>query len=75
MCHNTAFDFNDNVSPRAAVIFIRLVEARLGILLYDEKELPMPQIGEPGGEDDAKTHKAAAGPIQLPAAKKARQGK
>ena len=76
MCHNTAFDFNDNVSPLAAVFFVRLVEERLGCGLYTEEELPFPLLrnGEPaaaaGGTGAGKA--AATGPIQLPPAKKAK---
>lgn len=71
MCHNTAFDFNDNVSPLAAVLFVRIVEDRLGVTLYDEAELPMPLLVPPeaAAEDKAGT----AGLIQLPASKKAKK--
>jgi amidohydrolase len=79
MCHNTAFDFNDNVSPRAAVFFVRLVEERLNCQLYDEVELPMPKVpegeGAANGGGGAREAPAAGGPIQLPAAKKARSKK
>jgi len=68
MCHNTAFDFNDNVSPLAAVFFVRLVEERLGCELYTEAELPFPLHKPDAGGGAAED----AGPIQLPAAKKAR---
>ena len=72
MCHNTAFDFNDNVSPLAAVFFVRLVEERLGVSLYDEAELPMPLLQPP--EEDASAGKAGtAGLIQLPTAKRAKK--
>ena len=79
MCHNTAFDFNDNVSPIAATFFVRLVEGRLGVALYDEAELPMPLLAE--DEDTAGATKRAdeasgpgAGPISLqPPSKKARK--
>lgn len=79
MCHNTAFDFNDNVSPMAAVLFVRLVEKRLGISMYTEEELPMPvpgdhTHGDEGDEDQAPPGAKPTGPIELkkPAAKKAR---
>mmetsp|Transcript_24701 Transcript_24701/g.78335 ORF Transcript_24701/g.78335 Transcript_24701/m.78335 type:complete len:304 (+) Transcript_24701:595-1506(+) len=77
MCHNTAFDFNDNVSPMAAVFFVRLVEERLGCSLYSEAELPFPlleadgaPVWEGSGANGGK--KQPAGPIQLPAGKKAK---
>ena len=73
MCHNTAFDFNDNVSPRAAVFWVRLVEERLSCSLYDGDELPMPKTGaEAEGDEAGEAAAASAGPIKLPAAKKAR---
>ena len=73
MCHNTAFDFNDNVSPLAAVIFTRLVEERLGVNVYGEDELPVPMLkglcAEDVGDDGtAMSHAAsnvANGPIKL----------
>ena len=71
MCHNTAFDFNDNVSPLAAVFFVRLVEDRLGVSLYDEAELPMPLLVP--AEKDVAEKAGTAGLIQLPAAKKAKK--
>mmetsp|Transcript_13838 Transcript_13838/g.27850 ORF Transcript_13838/g.27850 Transcript_13838/m.27850 type:complete len:124 (-) Transcript_13838:469-840(-) len=78
MCHNTAFDFNDNMSPIAAVFWVRLVEERLGVKLYSDDELPMPLLD--GGTDAAEEStpsssaapSAASGPIVLPPAKKAR---
>ena len=82
MCHNTGFDFNDNVSPLAAVFWVRLVEERLGVSLYTEGELPRPLLKEEpaaGGEGEAegaggkKKNAGGAGPIQLPAAKKAKK--
>ena len=39
MCHGTAYDFNDNVLPYAAKMYVRLIEARLGCALYDAHEL------------------------------------
>ena len=77
MCHNTAFDFNDNVSPMAAVFFVRLVEERLGCSLYSEAELPFPLLeadGAPAWEGSGANggKKQPAGPIQLPAGKKAK---
>ena len=41
MCHATNYDFNDNALPVAAVLFVRLCEARLGARLYDDDELPL----------------------------------
>ena len=70
MCHNTAFDFNDNLLPIAAVFWVRLVEARLGLELYTQDELPMP-LPPPdaaGGAAAAGEAAAAAGePGQVPA--------
>lgn len=58
MCHNTAFDFNDNLIPFAVCFWIRLLEDRLGLALYSEAELPMGYGAEPqptaGGADPAK---------------------
>lgn len=39
MCHGTAYDFNDNVIPGAAAMYVRLVETRLGCSLYGPGEL------------------------------------
>jgi len=39
ICHGTSFDFNDNLIPRAAVLWVRLVEARLSVALFAEEEL------------------------------------
>lgn len=39
ICHGTAFDFNDNALPPAALVWVRLVEARLGVTLYGDNEL------------------------------------
>ena len=71
MCHNTAFDFNDNLLPIAAVFWVRLVEARLGLELYTQDELPMP-LPPPdaaGGAAAAAGEAAAAAgePGQVPA--------
>ena len=75
MCHNTAFDFNDNVSPLAATFFVRLVEERLGVALYEEAELPMPLLPPDGsGEERKEQGDAPSGPISLqPPSKKARK--
>ena len=70
MCHNTAFDFNDNIAPLAAVFFVRLVEERTGAALFTDAELPMPLLTLPEGEA---VEGGAAGPIVLPLAKKARK--
>ena len=70
MCHNTAFDFNDNLLPIAAVFWVRLVEARLGLELYTEDELPMslPPPDAAGGAAAMAGEAAAAGePGQIPA--------
>jgi metal-dependent amidase/aminoacylase/carboxypeptidase family protein len=47
MCHNTAFDFNDNLIPFAVCFWVRLVEDRLALQLYTEEELPMGFGAEP----------------------------
>jgi len=39
ICHGTAYDFNDNALPPAALMWVRLVEARLGVSLYEDEEL------------------------------------
>lgn len=39
ICHGTAYDFNDNLIPVAAVLWVRLVERRLGVRLYGSDEL------------------------------------
>jgi len=39
ICHGTAYDFNDNAIPGAAAVWVRLVEARLGCVLYGDDEL------------------------------------
>lgn len=39
ICHGTSFDFNDNLIPPAAVLWVRLVERRLGVRLYGDDEL------------------------------------
>jgi len=39
ICHGTAYDFNDNALPPAVLMWVRLVEARLGVSLYDTEEL------------------------------------
>lgn len=38
-CHGTAYDFNDNVLPRAVSMFIRIIEDRFGIDLYTQEEI------------------------------------
>ena len=69
MCHNTAFDFNDNLLPIAAVFWVRLVEARLGIALYTDDELPMSLPPNAAGAAAVAGETAAAGePGQIPAA-------
>ena len=66
MCHNTAFDFNDNIIPIAAIFFIRIVESRLKLALYTDEELPIPL---PTAEDasDADADAAAPGAAAPPA--------
>merc|ERR1740121_2387048 len=39
MCHGTTYDFNDNVLPRAVLMFLRIVEDRLGVHLYSQDEV------------------------------------
>jgi metal-dependent amidase/aminoacylase/carboxypeptidase family protein len=39
ICHGTSFDFNDNLIPSAAALWVRLVEARLGAVLFGADEL------------------------------------
>eukprot|EP00971_Amphidinium_carterae_P173074 3431188-Amphidinium_carterae.1 len=39
ICHGTSFDFNDNVLPRAVMMFIRILEDRFGIDLYTQDEV------------------------------------
>ena len=39
MCHATAYDFNDNILPHAARVYVKVVEARLGCSLFDAGEL------------------------------------
>lgn len=38
MCHGTTYDFNDNVLPRAVLMFVRIVEDRFGVQLYEQEE-------------------------------------
>jgi len=45
-CHNTAFDFNDNLLPIAGILFVRIVESRMGLQLYSEEDLPIPLPSE-----------------------------
>lgn len=53
MCHNTAFDFNDNLIPFAVVFWVRLVEDRLALALYSDDELPMGYGAEPAAVQPA----------------------
>jgi hippurate hydrolase len=46
ICHGTSFDFNDNIIPVAAVLWVRLVERRLGVQLYAPDELGPAVIDE-----------------------------
>lgn len=39
ICHGTSYDFNDNLLPIAAAVWVRLVESRLGVRLWGEDEL------------------------------------
>lgn len=64
MCHNTAFDFNDNLIPFAVVFWVRLVEARLKVALYADDELPMGFGVEPEQEAAA----TLSEPVTIPAA-------
>lgn len=70
MCHNTQFDFNDNISPLAAVFWVRLIEHRLGVRVYSDAELPMPLLDEPAGGGGDGAPPAPTGPIVLPGARK-----
>merc|ERR1712060_687680 len=38
ICHGTTFDFNDNVLPRAILMFVRICEDRFGLELYTQEE-------------------------------------
>ena len=83
----TSFDFNDNILPMGATFWVRLVEDRLGVDLYNEEELPMIVPGNKNGADGKAAAvdpaaalpeagappKAPTGPISLqPASKKRR---
>merc|ERR1712039_935020 len=39
ICHGTTYDFNDNVLPRAVLMFVRIVEDRFGLELYSQDEV------------------------------------
>eukprot|EP00930_Biecheleria_cincta_P002713 TRINITY_DN103706_c0_g1_i1.p1 TRINITY_DN103706_c0_g1~~TRINITY_DN103706_c0_g1_i1.p1 ORF type:complete len:489 (+),score=55.13 TRINITY_DN103706_c0_g1_i1:72-1469(+) len=39
ICHGTTYDFNDNVLPRAVLMFLRIVEDRFGLQLYSQEEV------------------------------------
>lgn len=39
ICHGTTYDFNDNVLPRAVLMFLRIVEDRFGLDLYSQDEV------------------------------------
>jgi len=65
MCHNTAFDFNDNIIPVAAIFFIRILEERLRLPLYTEEELPIPL---PTDDDKCADQAAAPASETLPEA-------
>lgn len=65
MCHNTAFDFNDNLIPVASIFFVRIVESRLGLSLYSEDELPIPL---PADDDKCEEGGGKVGPSSLPEA-------
>lgn len=38
-CHNSAFDFNDNVLPYAVSMMVRIVEDRFGLELYKQDDI------------------------------------
>ena len=38
ICHSTEYDFNDNVLPRAIVMFCKIVEDRFGVKLFGPGE-------------------------------------
>mmetsp|Transcript_44275 Transcript_44275/g.95013 ORF Transcript_44275/g.95013 Transcript_44275/m.95013 type:complete len:460 (-) Transcript_44275:150-1529(-) len=39
ICHGTSYDFNDNVLPRAVLMFVRIIEDRFGVDLYTQEEV------------------------------------
>nr|ABI14276.1 peptidase M20 [Pfiesteria piscicida] len=39
ICHGTSYDFNDNVLPRAVLMFLRIVEDRFGLDLHTQDEV------------------------------------
>jgi len=63
ICHNTAFDFNDNVLPRAILMLMRIVEDRLGLELYSQEEVLSPEcdftFGSNTDEQAAKRQRSA----------------
>jgi len=50
ICHGTTFDFNDNVLPRITMMFIRIVEDRLGLDLYTQEEVLGVTLGANGAK-------------------------
>lgn len=51
ICHGTSFDFNDNVLPRAVLMFLRIVEDRFGVQLYTQEEVLAAPFDLVGGGD------------------------
>lgn len=39
ICHGSSFDFNDNVLPRAVLLFLGIIEDRFSIDLYSQQEV------------------------------------
>jgi hypothetical protein len=39
ICHGVNFDFNDNLLPLAGILWVRIVEERLGAALFSDEEL------------------------------------
>eukprot|EP00966_Prymnesium_polylepis_P006014 137535-Prymnesium_polylepis.1 len=56
ICHGTDYDFNDNVLPRAIVMFCKIVEDRFGVKLFGEGERElkrlMSTVGDLSGVDE-----------------------
>ena len=59
ICHGTTYDFNDNVLPRALMMFVRIVEDRFGLSLYTQEELLKPAFQLVAEEPAAKRAKTA----------------
>lgn len=62
MCHGTTYDFNDNVLPRAVLMFLRIVEDRFGVELYSQEEVlkgSFDLVSGNGSKEDAPSAKRA----------------